>query len=77
MVDRFIELLQYDDMGPVLIEPENVVAIQERPLSLSDASIGPRSFVCLRNSNILFAIADTVENIRQKIEREQKEGRSP
>ena len=69
MAERFIELNQCDDAGVVLIEPENVVAIQKRSLPLIYDSPSPQSFVYLRNSNIFFIIADTVENIRRLVEK--------
>ncbi len=69
MAERFIEFNQCDDAGLVLIEVENVVAIQKKLLPSSYNSIGPRSFVYLRNSNIFFVIADTVENIRRLVEK--------
>jgi len=73
MFERFIELIQWDDGGSVLIEPERVVAIQKKVWPAIDSFTeerlkGPRSFVFLQNSNIFFEIADTVENIKKKVQ---------
>ena len=74
MAERFIEFNQWDDQGLILIEPENIVGIQNRPYTAMNWSEEeklkkPRCFVYLRNSNIFFQIADTVENIRRLVEK--------